>query len=186
MLESLPQITFRNIPHSDAIEDAVLKRIQRLEKFGGHIISCRVVIERPQHRHRQGDLYRVRVDVRLPGAELVVNCDPEKRHSHEDVYVAVRDSFNAMKRRIEDHLCKRHRMTKAHESSSGFVKYLNVGKGYGFLQSTDGHEVYFHRNSLVGRSFEDLALGDHLRFVEEDGEKGPQASSVFFLHHEVA
>ena len=109
MLESLPQITFRNIPHSDALEDAILKRIKRLEKCGGRLISCRVVIDRPQHRHRQGDLYHVRIDIRLPGTELIVNRDPEDHHAHEDAYVAVRDSFDAMRRRLENYLRKRQR-----------------------------------------------------------------------------
>lgn len=107
MLESLPQITFRNIPHSDSLEDAILRRIKRLEKRGGRIISCRIVIDRPQHRHRQGDLYCVRIDVRVPGAELIVNRDPEDNHAHEDAYVAIRDAFDAMKRQIEDYSRKK-------------------------------------------------------------------------------
>jgi len=49
---------------------------------------------------------------------------------------------------------------------------------YGFLKTPDGREIYFHRNSVLHDDFERLAIGTEVRFDEEEGDKGPQASSV--------
>ena len=95
------QITFRDISHSDAIESRIREKVQKLEKYHDRITSCRVVVEAP-HRHRhKGMLYHVRVDLTLPGDEIVVARDPKADQAHEDVYVAIRDSFEAMRRQLK-------------------------------------------------------------------------------------
>jgi hypothetical protein len=77
-------------------------------------VSCRVVIEAPKRR-RHGDLFRVRVDLKVPGKEIVVKRDPAEHHAHEDIYVAIRDCFDAVRRQLEDHLRRRRGDVKAHE-----------------------------------------------------------------------
>jgi len=98
------QITFRGMDPSPAVEERVRGEVAKLETYSDRITGCHVVVEKAQHRHHQGDLFHVRVDLTMPGAELVVKRDPAERRSHEDVYVAVRDSFDATRRQVMDHI----------------------------------------------------------------------------------
>lgn len=174
------QITFRGLQPSAAIEDRVRKEARKLERYSNRITSCRVVIEQPQHRHRQGNLFHVRIDLTLPGNELLVRREPARRHAHEDVYVALRDAFDAARRRLQDHVRRQRGAVKAHEAPHlpGEIARLFPQEGYGFVRARDGHEVYFHRNSVLGGGFDSLQVGRRVRFVEEEGEKGAQASTV--------
>lgn len=92
------QITIRDFPHSDALEADIRDKAQKLDEFFQHIMSCRVVVELPHQHQHQGKRYNVRIDIRVPQSEIVVNRD-----QHEDVYVAVRDAFDAAKRQLEDY-----------------------------------------------------------------------------------
>lgn len=104
------QITIRDMDHSDALEAHIRDKVNKLEEFFNHIISCRVVVEVPHKHHQQGKQFNVRIDIGVPGGEIVVNRD----HA-EDVYVALRDGFDAAKRKIEDHARKIRGDVKAHE-----------------------------------------------------------------------
>jgi len=172
------QISFRNMEHSEAVERAVVERAERLERFSGQIMGCRVTVE-ARHRHQQGNLYHVRVDLTLPGHEIVVGREPALNHACEDVYVAVRDAFDAARRRLEDYARLRNQRVKVHESPPhGHIARLDSAEGYGFIETPDGREIYFHRNSVLNAEFGRLEVGDPVRFHEEAGEKGPQASTV--------
>ncbi len=96
------EIVFHNVDRSAAVEAAVRERADKLEQFADNITSCRVTIEAPHRNHQQGTLYTVRVDLRFPGGEAIANRSPSADHSHEDVYVAVRDAFKATKRQLQD------------------------------------------------------------------------------------
>jgi ribosomal subunit interface protein len=173
------QITFREMPPSPAIEAKIREKAARLDRFAQHVMSCRVVVEAPHRRHHQGKLYHVRIDITLPGSELVVSREPAAHHAHEDVYVAIRDAFDASSRQLEDYVRRQRGKTKRHESPEhGYVARLAPDEDYGFIETPDGREVYFHRNSVLADGFDRLAIGDQVHFVEELGEKGPQASTV--------
>ena len=104
------QITLRGIDHSEALENHIRDKADKLEILNEQIISCRVLVELPhQHKH-QGKSYNVRIDIGVPGKEIVVNRD-----SHEDVYVALRDGFDAAKRQLEDFTRKQRGDVKHHE-----------------------------------------------------------------------
>jgi ribosome-associated translation inhibitor RaiA len=77
-----------------------------LEKVFDRITSCRVMIEAPHQHQRKGRLFHVRVDLTVPGGELLVRRDPAEHHAHKDVYVAIRDAFDAAVRQLEDHARK--------------------------------------------------------------------------------
>jgi len=173
------QISFRNMLHSEVVERAIVKRAERLERFSDQIMGCRVIVE-TRHRHHQGNLYHVRIDLTLPGHEIVVGREPALHHACEDVYVAVRDAFDAAGRRLEDYARRRNQRVKVHESPPhGHIARLDYGKGYGFIETPDGREIYFHRNSVLDADFDRLEVGDPVRFHEEAGEEGPQASTVY-------
>lgn len=97
-----PHITFRNMQPSDAVEAVIRERVTRLDRLFPNLTSCRVTIEEHHRHHQQGNLFQVRVDVTAPGHELVASREPDAHHAHEDVYVAVRDAFDAMDRQVED------------------------------------------------------------------------------------
>ncbi len=182
------QITFRNLEASPAVVAKVRDRVEALEQFYSGIISCHVMIEAPSRRHRQGRVYHIRVDLKVPGKEIVVKRDPSEHHAHEDIYVAVRDCFDAVRRQLEDHARRQRGDVKAHEvPSHGTVARLIAEKGCGFIDASDGTEVYFHRNAVRDEGFDRLAAGDEVRFTLHpgEGEKGPQASAVVAIgkHH---
>lgn len=180
------QIVFRNLDPSDAIEAKVRERAELLERYADDVMSCRVVIE-ASHKHRhKGHLYHVRIDLKVPGAEIVASREPELDHAHEDVYVAIRDAFDALRRRLEDYERRRRGDVKRHEAPPhGRVVELVPDEDFGRIETSDGRLVYFHRHSLLDADFDDLAVGTEVRFVEEMGERGPQASTVRVVgkHH---
>ena len=109
------EVTFHNMDQSEAVEANVRERVAKLERYFDRIIGCRVVIEAPHRHNRKGKIYEVRVDVSVPGREIVVNRNGPKNHAHEDVFVAVRDAFNAAARQLEDHADKVRGDVKSHD-----------------------------------------------------------------------
>ena len=174
------QIVFRNISPSSAIEAKVRERANKLEEYFDRIVSCRVVVEARHRHHHQGNLYHVRVDVKVPGAELVASREPSAHHAHEDVYVAIRDAFDAAGRQLEDHACRRRGDVKSHEVPP-HGRVAELYSDYGKIETPDGRYVYFHQNSVQGGRFSDLAVGQEVRYVEEMGERGPQATTVHVI-----
>jgi cold shock CspA family protein/ribosome-associated translation inhibitor RaiA len=173
------QLSFRNMPPSAAIESEIRDRAAKLEEFFDRITSMRVVVEAPHRHHRQGKLFHVRLDVRVPGRELVVSREPPEHHAHEDVYVAIRDAFDAARCQLEDYAREMRGAVKAHAPAPrGRIVRLDPEAGHGFIVTPDGREVYFHRHSVADADFDRLCVGDEVRFAEEPGEQGPQASTV--------
>jgi len=167
------------MPSSEAIESQIREKAGTLERFYEKITNCRVIVEAPHRRHHKGKLYHVRVDIAVPGGELVVKREPSQHASHEDIYVAIRDAFEAARRELQDYARRRRGQVKVRENSStARVTKLFPDKGYGFLETPDGRELYFHRNSVLEPGFEKINLGTEVRFAEEQGEEGPQASTV--------
>lgn len=178
------QITFEGgLESSEALRARIEREAAKLEKFHDRITSCRVAVIGRSHRHRQGDLYAVRLQITGPGvADVVVDRNPPADHAHEDAFVAVRDAFAAARRRLQDRHRKLQGAVKVHEEPpTGRITRLLPVDGYGFLESADGREIYFHRNSLLNGDFERLSVGDQVRFHERVGEKGPVASTVHLV-----
>ena len=96
------QITFRNLPHSDAIAFEIKRQFAKLQRFSNRIIRCQVVVEIPYHHHREGNSYHIRIKLTMPGEELVVNQDASNR-SPENAYIAIRDAFNAARRELKEY-----------------------------------------------------------------------------------
>jgi len=105
------QITIRDVKHSEAVELHIREKAKKLDEFFNHVISCRVVVEVPHKHHHQGKQFNVRIDVGVAGGEIVVNRD----HA-EDLYVALRDAFDAAVRQVEDYAHKVRGEVKRHES----------------------------------------------------------------------
>ncbi|HRK95281.1 MAG TPA: ribosome-associated translation inhibitor RaiA [Rhodospirillales bacterium] len=100
------EIAFHNMEPSEFIEANVRERVGKLERYFDRIIRCSVSIEAPHRAHRQGNLYHVRIEISVPGKDLVVSRNPGDIHAHKDVYVAIRDAFAAAERQLADHARK--------------------------------------------------------------------------------
>jgi cold shock CspA family protein len=190
-------ITFRGIPSHVALEADIRQRIEGLETYYQPIIGCRVLVELAERHHQAGNRYHVRVDLTVPGEEIVVAHDaslhggvkdveapretkqdePDPVHKH--AHVAVREAFDIARRQLQDY-ARRQRgavKTAARQPQGHIVRLFPIDE-YGFIEAEDGHEVYFQKNSVLDDAFDSLAVGSLVSFVEEPGEKGPQASTV--------
>lgn len=175
------QITFRGMDPSEFIEQRIRTKAADLERFYSDITSCNVTVEAQHHSHNKGNLYAVRVDLRVPGKEIIAGREHRQSHAHEDVYVALRDAFDAAVRQLEDYAQQRRGQVKRHEPAiHGKVLRLFPDRGFGFIELADGSEVYFHEHSVSGK-FAELAGGDPVRLVLAEGvrEIGVRASAVF-------
>lgn len=179
-MQRMLDIVFKGMATSEAIEARVRKEAAKLERFRDRLIGCRVVIEAPHRRHEKGNLFDIRIELSLPGRPpIVVSRTTGADHSHEDPYVALRDAFDAAKRQLQDKTNRQRGDVKNHNGpTKGRIVRLLADEGYGFIERDDGVEVYFHQNSVLDPGFSRLKVGDEVRFSEEDGEQGPQASTV--------
>ncbi|MGJ0427586.1 HPF/RaiA family ribosome-associated protein [Methylobacter sp.] len=173
------QITFRGIPHSEAVEARIREKVAKLDRFHSHIMSCRVAVESEHQHHHQGNQYHIRVDITTPRKELVISREHHDKQAHEDIYVAIRDAFRAAVRQLEDYARVQRGEVKTHDlQKTGTVARLLPEQDHGFIETVDGREIYFHRNSVVGE-FDQLELGCPVRYVLEEDDIGPRASTVY-------
>jgi len=168
------QITGRDVELTEAIEEVIWQKAKKLELFYDQIMRCRVVVETPHRSKRKGVLYNVRIDIKVPDEGLVV-----KKELNEDLYVAIRDAFDSARRQLQDYSKQRRGEIKSHEEAPrGRVSKLFSDKGYGFLTASDGQEIYFHKNSVLGVNFKNLEIGMEVRYAADLGEKVLQATTV--------
>jgi cold shock CspA family protein len=191
------QITFRNVPASAATEKWIQDQASKLGNLYGRVMACRVMIETPHAHHRKGTPYHVRINLTVPGGDLVVKHEPtiskrlkqsgetqlRKRLDistpHKDLRLAIHNAFQKAGRQLADYARRQSGRIKAHEAPlEARVTRLAPEKGYGFLLTSDGREVYFHKNSVLNRGFRKMRIGTRVVFSEEHGDKGPQASTV--------
>jgi cold shock CspA family protein/ribosome-associated translation inhibitor RaiA len=180
-MEIPPEITFRGINKDDAIEQLVLEKAAKLDDIYEGIISCRVALEKVQEHQRSGNPYRVRIVTRVPpGKELVVKQEPTKGEMHEPLQVVVNNAFNTLRRQLVKLKDKQHGDVKSHPTQElvGYVVRLFRDQGYGFIKTNEGRELYFHQNSVLNKDFDRLEIGTGVRYFPEEGEKGPQASTI--------
>ncbi|MBA3661741.1 MAG: ribosome-associated translation inhibitor RaiA [Gammaproteobacteria bacterium] len=165
------QITIRDFPQSTALEDTIKKRAEKLEQFYQRIIQCRIVVEFAQKHKHQGKLFNFRIAVSVPRKEIVST----KKH-HEDIYVAMRDAFEVIERKLEELANKRNGQVKRHEETiHGMVKRLVTEEGFGFIEGADGKEYYFSITSVI---YPQLAIGDAVEFFAEEISDGHKANHI--------
>jgi len=185
--KSIPlQISLRNLDRSEALEAKIREKVQKLGQFYPSINSCRVVVEQLHKHHRQGNHFHIRIDLKVPGHELIAGREPDLNRAYTDVYVSLRDTFKAMRRQLEDLVRHQKGLVKHHEEKPhGHITEISPDKTFGRIESTDGRWLYFHRNSLIGEDLDALQIGTPVYYVEEIGDEGPQASSVYLVgkHH---
>lgn len=175
------QIAFRHMHHDAELEALVRDKAAGLDRFAPDIVSCRVVLELAGKHHLHGNQYDVHLDIKVPGGEIAVTREPGQHAEYRDVAVALRDAFDAAKRKLEDYeRVERHAVKSHADLPHARVHVLHPLSDFGFLRTADGRDIYFHRHSVAGNAFDALDLGAEVTFVEAEkpGEKGPQASTV--------
>jgi cold shock CspA family protein len=181
------EIAFRNCEPSQQIRSEIAAQVERLEKFSPRITSCRVVVSKPQARRRNGDPYQVKLFIAMPeGKDVVVDRTNGDAPQREHALVAIREAFAAAARQIGQATHEMRGQVKEHKAEShGRVAKLLAGEDYGFIETADGREVYFHRNAVLDGAFGRLRVGSEVRFFDEEGDKGAQASTVRLIgkHH---
>ncbi len=190
-------VTFLGMPPTGWIEEEIRARAARLDEYSPDIMSCRVVIDVPHRHHERGNRFTVRIDLTVPGEEIAVNRDAnlhgerkdlgdeewvkqfDVEGMRKDVRLVIRETFDIARRRLQDY-ARRHRLdVKTHEPPPrGRVVRWDPDRQFGVIEAADGHEVYFHQNSVLGSGLKRLRVGSEVAFVEEAGDKGPQASTV--------
>ncbi|MBK0399790.1 HPF/RaiA family ribosome-associated protein [Limibaculum sp. M0105] len=180
-METEPEIVFHGIDHSPAIEARVRDRIARLERYLGRLVSFRAVIDAPHHHHRKGRHYAVRLEARAPAMVFAIDRAPGDVNAHEDVFVAIRDAFDAMERRVKTWQDTHTGRPAAHATPlQGRIAELDPARDFGQIALTDGRLVYFHRNSVLNGDIAELEIGDPVELALDQGDspKGPHASTV--------
>ena len=200
-MQLTPNITFRGVERTDALETEILTRLHKLETYYRRIIGCRVLVELVQRHHEAGNRYHVRIDLTVPGEEIVIaheaglhataqdmdaetlpkvaESDPERKHAR----VAIREAFDIARRRLQDYARRQRGTVKTPaRQSRGRVSQLFPLDEYGYIEAEAGHEVYFQKSSVLKDAFDSLVVDSAVSFLEEHGEKGPQASTVKLLH----
>jgi len=175
------EITFREVEKTTELEELIRRKAQKLDRICSYISSCRVAVEKVQKHQRSGQPFKVRIDMKVPpGHELVISRDPSKGNLHLDVAAEIRWAFDVAARKLRELMEKQRGDIKYHEYQNvqGVIEHIMTGDGIGFIRTNDGREIFFHRNSVLHTPFENLRIGMGVRFTEEMGEKGPQATSV--------
>ena len=179
-----PEIAFRDVEPTDALKAEIQDRIADLETVYSRLTSCRVMVESASNGG-SAERIKVRIDMTVPGNELVVRRDPPAQGPRQDVFSAVDEAFDTARRRLREFARKQRGDVKNHDlPPHGRVIKLFEDEGYGFLETEDGREIYFHENAVQEGDYEDLEVGTEVRYAEAQGDEGPQASTVVPLSDE--
>lgn len=174
-------ISYRDVEKTQAIENLIREKAQKLEQVCDYITSCSVAVERPHTYVRNGNPYRVRIDIRIPpGQEVVVSKDPGNNSKDLALTTVIRDAFEAARKQLRKLVEVQREDVKFHPEQEvrAIITSINKEAGFGYITTVGGREIYFHKNSVVNDEFNKLEPGKGVRFAEEMGDKGPQASTI--------
>jgi cold shock CspA family protein/ribosome-associated translation inhibitor RaiA len=170
------EVDFQGLSKTPQIQQAITRHVAQLERRYGRVTSCRVALKGPGGHHQNGGLYEV--TIRLALRDRTAQADER----HADLTFAINDAFKRARRGMQEQVRRLQGVVKQHEGPPiGTVMRLDPSGEFGFLESGDGREIYFHHNSVLDGGFSRLATGTRVTYAEETGEKGPQASTVKLL-----
>ena len=178
------QVEIEGFQPSSHLNQLIDANLAKLERRYGRIISCRIAIRAPDAHHKMGEPYFVSVRIAIPGRRDISVKPPRTGQDprQADANFAVGDAFRRADRQLRDQVCllKGRPKLRPLEPAGKVLRIDAIGQ-FGFLESDDGREIYFHANSVLDGKFKRLKPGSRVRFHEEAGDKGPQASTVHAL-----
>jgi ribosomal subunit interface protein len=175
------EIIFNGVDRSAWVENYVAERLEHLEKFSREITRCHVTLTREQSSQRKGNRYSVMVEVRVPKQhDLAVKKQKQIRDMNTQLPAVINDAFGAIETQLKRTIARRRHDEKVHDGQPhGMVEKIFADEGYGFIRALeDDRQFYFHANSVLHDDFARITVGAEVRFVAEQGEDGPQATSV--------
>ena len=181
-MQTPAQIEIDSVKKTPELLATIDQHIMELERLFGRITTCRVVVKGPGDRHQTGGQHQVSLRLALPdGREVNVGRTPKQDERYADLTFAIDNAFKRARRRLQDQARLMRGQTKAHERQPlGTVVRIDSSGEFGFLESADGHEVYFNCKSVLDGAAS-IEPGTRVSYVEEIGEKGAQASTVRVL-----
>jgi cold shock CspA family protein len=181
-MQIAPEVIFKDITRTQWVEELIAERCAHLEKFSQEITRCHVTLAQEVASHRTGNRYSVMVEVRMPKHhDLAVRKQKDIVDMQTQLPAVINQAFGAIEKLLKKTVALRRHDAKAHADGQphGTVEKVFEGEGYGFIRTLDDErQFYFHRNSVLHDDFDNLTVGTEVRFTPEQGEKGPQASSV--------
>lgn len=181
------EIAFHNMDPLDWAEQEIRSRIAELERRFDRIASCRVHVDKRAKPNGTSIPPVVRIEIGIPGrADLIVSHEPEhlqRKYQRPDLQKAINEAFRIAERQLIELKNQQHGRTKAplHDVQNqrlGQVAEIKPGQDFGFLVTSEGALLYFHRNSVLAGNFDALARGDEVYYVEAVGDTGPTATKV--------
>lgn len=172
------QIVFRDMAPLPSVAPEIRRRAHKLDEWTPHVMSCHVAVEAEGNRHRTGHAYRVAIRVRVPDEEIVAGS----HQADEDIHRAIRGAFDAADRQLEDYARRRRGQVKPHrEVLRGRIESLS-DDGTGVIFSQAGEAFHFDRSHVAQPDFEQLAVGQEVRFLEGVTRAGREAHRVVGSH----
>lgn len=182
-METPVEIDFQGMIANPDARISIARHMDQLEGRFGRITAGRVVLKAPSGHHRTGGLFEISVRLALPGGRQVnVGHTRQDDERYADLDFAINDTFKRARRQLQDQARMLQGEVKQHDGPPiGSVASLDPLGEFGFIKTSDGREIYFHRNSVLNDEFPLLTVNAHVTYAEEEGEKGPQASTVRLL-----
>ncbi|WP_431860834.1 HPF/RaiA family ribosome-associated protein [Azospirillum sp.] len=175
------EIAFHNMDSSDALHGYITERAEKLERMYDRLVGIRVAVEKQHRQHRTGNVFDVHIELMVPGQDIVVSRKPAKaaeKYANPDARTSVRDAFEAAERQLIEYKQKQRGDVKPHDPEQpGYITQVNGD--HGFLRTNTGTTLYFHANSCINVTLDDLREGDPVKYVETTGDTGPTASKVW-------
>jgi ribosome-associated translation inhibitor RaiA len=178
------QIGFHNLEPSDALERRVRAHWAKLERRYDDIISARIVIEAP-HKQPHKSTLGISISIGVPGRDIQVKREQRLHETDDHASWVINEAFHAALRQLEDHAQKQRRDVKTHEDERTYARIVRLypDQDYGFLETRERLDIYFHRDVVRDADFADLEVGGEVLYTRapDEGSMGPMASSVWTL-----
>ena len=178
------QISFHNMEPSDALERRVREHWAKVERHHDGIISARIVIEAP-HKQPHKSTLGISISIGVPGRDIVVKREQRLHESDNHAAWVINEAFHAVERQLEDHAQRQRRDVKAHGGEREYARIVRLypDQDYGFIETRERLDIYFHRDVLRDADFDDLKVGGEVLYTlaPDEGAMGPMASSVWTL-----
>lgn len=173
-----PEITYRGVDKTNALETLINQKIAKLERVCDHISSCHIAIEKTQERPRGQSPYRVRLDITVPPShEIVAESNMGDRIQYAELDTVIRDAFDKAWRQLRDlseqqQQYDRGQVNDGAYQTAALVTKLFPEQGYGFLKSLEGEDIYFNRASVLHNGFDRIEVGTGVRFEAVQDDQG--------------
>jgi ribosome-associated translation inhibitor RaiA len=178
------QISFHNMESSEALERRVREHWAKVERHYDGIISARIVIEAP-HKQPHKSTLGISISIGVPGRDIVVKREQRLHESDDHATWVINEAFQAVARQLEDYAQKQRRDVKTHEGEREYARIVRLysDQDYGFIETRERLNIYFHRDVVRDGDFADLKEGSEVLYTlaPDDGPMGPMASSVWTM-----